>query len=168
MNPADLLSCDLAPHPRHDALLRRAARLAGECGPWRGVLFRAAEPRYAARVDRLDGVGAKLFGGRWNPAGLACVYGSAAPETAMAEALAAGRHYGLPPESAMPRTFFAFDAEFGRLLDLADGATRRRLGVALRDLMDCDWRAGRGAGRRERRGFPARIRRRRRTALPRP
>ena len=65
----------------------------------------------------------------------------------MAESLANQRHYGLPAESAMPRTFFAFEATLCRVLDLTDGTIRRRLGVALRDLLRCDWRGDYAAGR---------------------
>lgn len=65
----------------------------------------------------------------------------------MAETLANGRHYGLPAESAMTRTFFAFEATLACVVNLTDGQVRRRLGVALRDLLDCDWRAERDAGR---------------------
>ena len=144
------LDPSLAPHPEHAAFARRMAKLAadaGAAGRWSGVLFRSAEPVYAAREDRLDGVGGRLNGGRWNPAGLACVYGSTTPEGAMAETLATQRHYGLPAESAMPRTFFAFEATLYRVLDLTDGTVRRRLDVALRDLLACDWRGDRAAGR---------------------
>ena len=143
------LDPSLTPHPEHPALLRRMRRLVEDdvAAAWSGVLFRAAEPKYAAQEDRLDGVGARMFGGRWNPAGLACVYGAMTPETAMAEALATSRHYGLPAESAMPRTFFAFEATLGVTLDLTDGLVRRRLLVSLRDLLECDWRADVDAGR---------------------
>ena len=144
------LDPSLTPHPDQPAFSRRAAKLVSDgamVGRWTGVLFRSADPTYAARWDRLDGIGGKINGGRWNPAGLACVYGSTTPEGAMAETLAAQRHYGLPAESAMPRTFFAFDATINRVLDLTDGTIRRRLNVALRDLLTCDWRGEQAAGR---------------------
>lgn len=142
------LDPSLTPHPDYTALLRRMRRLATDAvRVWSGVLFRAAEPKYAQQEDRLDGIGAKMFGGRWNPAGLACVYGATTPETAMAETLATSRHYGLPAESAMPRTFFAMKAALAVTLDLTDGPLRRRLLVSRSDLLQCDWRADASAGR---------------------
>ena len=143
----DHLDPAVAAHPQHDALLRRMLRLAADAQPWHGVLFRSAEPKYAMRDDRLDGIGGEKNGGRWNPVGCRCVYGSLTPESAMAETLAAGRHYGLGPHAAMPRTFFAFEAEVTAALDLTDGAARRRLRVPLADLLGCDWRGERAAGR---------------------
>lgn len=144
MSPLDP---ELRPYPRYAAIARATLRLIDEAAPWQGTLFRSAEPTYAAREDRLDGVGGALHGGRWNPLGLACVYGSMTPEGAMAETLANQRHYGLPAEAVMPRTFFAFEGVVGRALDLTDGDIRKRLGVTLRDLLACDWRGDRDAGR---------------------
>jgi RES domain-containing protein len=50
--------------------------------------YRSATPQYAREPDLLTGEGSRLHGGRWNPPGIAAVYASFAPETAMEEMLA--------------------------------------------------------------------------------
>lgn len=78
----------------------------------------------------LTGEGSRRNGGRWNPKGIAVVYASFTPETAMAETLAHFRYYGFPIEDAMPRTFVAIATDLAAVLDLRDGGVRRRLQVS--------------------------------------
>ncbi len=85
---------------------------------------------------------------RWNPpASFRTVYTSRDPETALAEALAHFRHYGLPVHKAMPRVIVAIDSKLTRLLNLTDGVTRRAIGVAEKRLMTEPWRDFQKRGR---------------------
>jgi RES domain-containing protein len=68
------------------------------------------------------------------------VYGSLDVETAVAEALAHFRHFGLPVSKAMPRVIVALEAKLRRVLDVTDGATRRALGVSTRRMLEEPWR----------------------------
>jgi RES domain-containing protein len=110
-------------------------------------VYRSAAPRYATARDLLTGEGAGRFGGRWNPAGVAAVYGSLTPQCALEETLAHARYYGLPINTSMPRTFVAIETQLSHVLDLTDGSLRRSLRVSERKLLDCDWRAEAAAGR---------------------
>lgn len=83
-----------------------------------GEIYRSASPKYANSRDLLTGGGSRRFGGRWNPVGIAAVYGSLTPETAMEETLAHARYYGLPVHASMPRTFVAISFALKSVLDL--------------------------------------------------
>src|SRR5690606_2102466 len=126
---------------------RRIAALRSAAVNFTGVIFRSTTPKYATENDFVTGEGSRRHGGRWNPPGLAAVYGSFSPETAMAETLAQHRYYRLPVENAMPRTFVAIEVRLQRVLDLSDGAIRRRLGVSARRIQTGDWRRENGEGR---------------------
>lgn len=104
------------------------------------VGYRSATPKYARESDILSGEGSRLNGGRWNPIGLAAVYASLSPETAMAETLAYYRYYGLPLPQAMPRLFVAVSFHLSAVLDLTDGEVRRRLKISEQAMLTCDWR----------------------------
>ena len=69
------------------------------------------------------------------------------PEAAVAETLAHIRYYGLPPQSAMPRTFVAIEVSLSQVLDLTDGKIRQTLGVSNARMTTADWRADMRAGR---------------------
>jgi len=109
--------------------------------------YRSATPKYARETDLLTGAGSRQHGGRWNPPGVAAVYASLTPEVAMEEALAHFRYYGIPPHAAMPRTFVAIHARLSRVLDLTEGAVRRRLRIAEQRMLEADWRRDLRAGR---------------------
>jgi hypothetical protein len=66
--------------------------------------YRSTTPEYAKEADLNTGEGSKLHGSRWNPPGIAAVYASFTPETAMEESLAHFRYYGIPFHAAMPRS----------------------------------------------------------------
>ncbi len=104
------------------------------------AVYRSCTPKYAREADLLNGLGSKRHGGRWNPPGLAAVYASLTPETAMAETLAHFRYYGIPIHAAMPRTFVAIDVRLAKVLDLTQAPTRRQLQVSLELLLASDWR----------------------------
>ena len=111
------------------------------------VGYRSATPKYAREKDIVSGQGSRLFGGRWNPIGLAAVYASLSPETAMAETLAHYRYYGLSLSQAMPRLFVAVSIRLSAVIDLTDGNVRRRLRISEDELAGCDWRKEIAAGR---------------------
>jgi RES domain-containing protein len=111
------------------------------------VLYRSSTPRYATEDDLLTGIGSQRCGGRWNPVGLAAVYASLTPETALAETLAHHRYYNLPLEQAMPRTFVAIEARLRLVLDLGNGQVRQRLRLSLASLLAVDWRRDMAEGR---------------------
>src|SRR5436309_13486046 len=91
-------------HPDSEKLARALERCVGLATPWAGELYRSASPRYANKDDIITGAGSKAAGARWNPPGsFSTVYASLDVETALAEALAHFRHYGLRVLKAMPR-----------------------------------------------------------------
>ena len=95
--------------------------------PWQGTLFRFQTVDFPAPGDVLSGAGARGRGGRWNPPGLATVYGSTTDTTALEECKAHDRYYGV--ETKSPRLLVAIEAQLTRTLDLTDATTRRALGV---------------------------------------
>lgn len=135
-------------HPEFDRLARRVQRCLSLATSWRGTLFRSASPRYANKDDIITGAGSKAAGARWNPPGrFRTVYTSLHVETAVTEALAHFRHYGLPAARAMPRVIVALDAQLQRVLDLTDGRVRRMLGVSASRLLGEPWREMQKKGR---------------------
>jgi RES domain-containing protein len=68
------------------------------------------------------------------------VYASLSPETAVTEALANFRHYGIPEADAMPRVLVALDLDLEVLADLTDGSARRILRVSRRRMRAEPWR----------------------------
>jgi RES domain-containing protein len=121
-------------------LFERTVRFAGRAKRLSGIFYRSAVPKYAKSRDLVTGEGSRRLGGRWNPPGLAAVYGSLTPQTAIEEALAHSRYFAIPPHAAMPRTFVAIEFHLLSIFDLTDGALRRSLGVSERRLLNCDWR----------------------------
>jgi RES domain-containing protein len=113
---------------------------------FKSTAFRSAIPCYATETDLLSGYGSRKFGGRWNTPGLAAIYASLTPETAMAETIAHASYYGWPVQSIMPRTFVAISFSLKRVLDLTDGDIRRRLAFSQKRIIETDWRADMAAG----------------------
>ena len=133
-------------HPEYPRIARAFARV--PAAGWSGVAYRSVSPAYAGTRDLLSGEGVRRHGGRWNAAGsFAVVYASLSPETAVAEALARVRHYGIPDADALPRVLVALDASLASLADLTDGGARRILGVSRRRLRSEPWRRAADAGR---------------------
>jgi RES domain-containing protein len=130
-----------------EQLRTRLARLLTAAVHFRDVVYRSTTPQYATEADMLTGEGSRRAGGRWNPKGIAVVYASLTPETAMAETLAHFRYYGFPIEDAMPRTFVAIAADLAAVLDLRDGGVRQRLRVSEAAMLSLDWRREVAAGR---------------------
>jgi RES domain-containing protein len=128
------------PSPTFEQLQNRLVGVESSAVSFEGVVYRSSTPKYATEADLLTGEGSRRFGGRWNPVGIAAVYACLTPETAMAEALAYNRYYGLPIEDAMPRTFVAVRARLKMVLDLRNGAVRRRLQLSETRILTLDWR----------------------------
>jgi RES domain-containing protein len=114
--------------------------------PFEGVVFRSMGLRYANEEDATSGAGASLYGGRWNPVGLATFYASLSIELAGAEALATSRYYRTDPARTLPRVDAAFDVRLQRVLDLTERRVRRRLRVTITALKTLDWRAANNRG----------------------
>ena len=136
----------MTPHAEFPRLAAAIRRLPAR--PWTGLAFRSASPAYAGSRDLLSGEGVRRHGGRWNPAGgFAAVYASLSPETAIAEALAHFRYYGIPEADAMPRVLVAVEASLAALADLTEGRARRTLRVSRRRMRGDGWRRSAEQGR---------------------
>lgn len=133
--------------PTFEQLVTRFAALGTSAVPFDGVVYRSSTPRFATGSDLLTGYGSHSRGGRWNPIGVATVYSTLTPQTAMAESLAHNRYYGEPIEDSMPRTFVAIRMRLQKVLDLRDAKARRRLQVSMAKLLVVDWRQEMHAGR---------------------
>lgn len=96
----------------------------------KGPLYRAINPKYA--TDPLSGEGARLYGGRFNPKGMAALYTSLTPETAIKEANQIG--------SFQPVTLVCYEAEIDAVLDGRDPRALSSVGVGAADLADPTWR----------------------------
>ncbi len=106
--------------------------------PWSGTLFRFQTVDFPAPEDVLSGAGAKHRGGRWNPPGVATLYGSTTDATALEESKANDRYAGIVNRS--PRLLVAVEARLTRVLDVTSAPVRRALGVTLTELTAEDWR----------------------------
>lgn len=110
-------------------------------GSFSAIVFRTASPRYSDEREVLSGIGALKGGGRWNPKGIAAVYCSVTPEAALAETFALQRYYNWPDHSALPRVMVGIEVELVRVLNLTDGAVRKRLQISQARMLETDWRA---------------------------
>lgn len=95
-----------------------------------GTLFRALNPIWAR--SPLSGEGAAQFGGRFNPKGMAALYTSLKPETAMREANQVG--------AFQPITLVAYRAEIRHVFDATDPACLDAIGMTLSQIGDQSWR----------------------------
>ncbi|HEY6146394.1 MAG TPA: RES domain-containing protein, partial [Thermoanaerobaculia bacterium] len=129
----------LTPHPDYERLRRALTRSPRLARPFSGTAYRSTSPAYAGSKDLVSGEGVRRHGARWNPPGLAAVYASLLPETAVAEALAQFRRAGIPEFAAMPRVLVALEVSLARVLPLTSGSVRRRLRVSGRRLVNEKW-----------------------------
>ena len=97
---------------------------------YRGKLYRALNPIYAR--DPLSGRGAQIHGGRFNPKGMAALYASLTPMTAIKEANQAG--------SLQPTTLVSYEAEIETVFDGRDQAALKPFGMSAEALADAGWR----------------------------
>lgn len=95
-----------------------------------GKLYRALNPIFAR--EPLSGRGAALYGGRFNPKGMAALYTSVPVMTALREATQAGH--------LQPTTLVSYDAEIDRVFDGRDAAALAAHGFSAAALADAGWR----------------------------
>ncbi|MEY4814837.1 MAG: hypothetical protein RLZZ162_1910, partial [Verrucomicrobiota bacterium] len=127
-----------SPNPRYGELCAILAAHPEWLSPWSGHFFRFQTIQFPAGRNILSGTGARHRGGRWNPPGLAALYGSTTDTAALEEAKANDRYYGL--ETKTPRLVVAIEAKMGKMLDLTSPGIRRPLGITLAELSGEDWR----------------------------
>ena len=132
-------------HPRFAELHDQLRTHTEWFGAWHGTIFRFQTVDFPAPKDILSGEGARGRGGRWNPPGLATLYGSTTDTTALEECKANDRYYSVQTRS--PRLLIAIDAQLTRMLDLTNPVIRRALDVTLTELGAEDWRKLLAAGR---------------------
>ncbi|SFH86624.1 RES family NAD+ phosphorylase [Planctomicrobium piriforme] len=108
--------------------------------PIETVGYRSVTLQYAREKDIISGEGSRKFGGRWNPPGIAAVYLSLSPETAMAETLAHFQYRGIPVSAAMPRVFVSVSVRLSQVVDITQKTISQRLQVSNRALLESDWR----------------------------
>jgi len=99
-------------------------------GSYRGKLYRALNPIYAR--EPLSGEGARRYGGRFNPKGMAALYCSLSIMTAVREANQAG--------SLQPTTLVSYDAEIEGVFDTRDEAALQVEGMDPSALAATTWR----------------------------
>lgn len=97
---------------------------------YQGKLYRALNPVYAR--DPFSGIGAALYGGRFNPKGTPALYLALSPATALLEANQSG--------SFQPTTLVAYDADLPNILDCGLDAELAPFGRNSARLADPSWR----------------------------
>lgn len=97
---------------------------------FRGLVYRAHDPRWY--WPPVSGEGARLHGGRFNRVGVAALYTSLQPGTAMREASV----IGMPMQ---PVLVCAYDVDSKPIFDAADPSQRAALGIAGQDLRCPTW-----------------------------
>lgn len=97
---------------------------------YRGLVYRSLNPVYAR--DPLSGRGAALFGGRFNPTGMAALYTCLSPEGAIREANQVG--------TLQPTTLVAYQADFESLFDANAPDALAPWSMSPADLADPDCR----------------------------
>lgn len=111
-----------------------STRSTSACTPddvqYRGKLYRALNPVYAR--EPLSGRGAELYGGRFNPKGLAALYASLSVMTALREANQVG--------NLQPTTLVSYDAEIDGIFDCRDDEALEAKGMDAAALADSTWR----------------------------
>ena len=128
-------------NPQTDTLARGLSRAMKHAAPFAGEAFRAASVAYANRDDLLTGLGAKLAGGRWNPAGsFATVYASTTAEVAISEYLAHQRYFGFLDSDALPCTLVGLEVHLQNVLDLTRGEVRKSMAVSDARMVGDEWR----------------------------
>jgi len=146
IDPDTLLAEGWSAHPEFDALYRRMKILVKDSAkPYKRDLNRFIEPKWSGEADRLSGLGAKQYGQRWNPMGLAALYGAESAELAFNESIGRAQRAGFLPIQLTPRLIFAFRVKLAAILELTHGPTRTRLRVSKTRMVKCDWQRSRKA-----------------------
>ena len=104
---------------------------------FRGLVYRAHNPQWS--WSPLSGEGARRHGGRFNRRGVAALYASLDPLTAIREAQPLGR-------PMQPLTLCAYEVDAAPVFDALDEESRRDLGASDADLACPAWEADMLAG----------------------
>ncbi len=102
------------------------------------VVYRALNPVWVR--DPLSGEGARRHGGRFNPKGMAALYCTLDPVTAVREVSQIG-------QPLQPTILVSFHADIEPVFDGTDAAALAGQGMTPADLAADDWRAHMAAGR---------------------
>lgn len=90
--------------------------------------------------DPLSGEGARLNGGRFNPAGsFPVLYICRTRPCAVAELRRLGERQAIGVEGLLPRHLYRYDIRLDRVLDLTDAGVRGEVGLGLEVLTGPDW-----------------------------
>jgi RES domain-containing protein len=131
----------LRPHPQFAVFSKAVARRKPKAAQFRGAFYRAVQSRHSRSKDIISGEGSRLHGARWNPPHVfRAVYGNLDPASALMEALALQRYYGVDPAQALPLVVAACEADLECLLDLTDPAVLSEFGVSVDQMAVEDWR----------------------------
>jgi len=98
-----------------------------------------AKPLRSSALELTNGEGARRFGGRWNPPGIAAIYTSLDLSTPTIEAKAHAARFGIQLRSQLPVQISAIHVELQAGLDLTNGRIRRRLGLGIKRLLSERW-----------------------------
>jgi RES domain-containing protein len=101
------------------------------------VVYRALNPVWAG--DPLSGEGARRFGGRFNPKGVAALYCTLDPVTAVREVSQIG-------QPLQPTILVSYDADVDPVFDATDPTALAGQGMTSEALASNDWRVHMAAG----------------------
>lgn len=102
------------------------------------VVYRALNPVWVG--DPLSGEGARRYGGRFNPKGMAALYCTLDPVTAV-------REVSLIGQPLQPTILVSFRADVAPVFDATDTRSLADQGMTPEALAANDWRAGMASGR---------------------
>jgi RES domain-containing protein len=103
-----------------------------------GIVYRALNPVWAG--DPLSGEGARRYGGRFNPKGMAALYCTLDPVTAV-------REVSQISQPLQPTILVSFQADVDPVFDATDPGALEGQGMTPADLAADDWRVHMAAGR---------------------
>jgi RES domain-containing protein len=104
--------------------------------PFAGEGWRQLSPRY----DPLSGEGARLNGGRFNPAGsFPVLYACQSRPCAVAELKRLGERQAIGVQELLPRVLYRYEIDLERILDLTNDEVLAQIGLGLDLLTGPDW-----------------------------
>lgn len=109
---------------------------AATLSPFSGKGWRHLSPRH----DPLSGEGARLHGGRFNPAGsFPVLYICRTRPCVVAELQRFGERQAIGVDGLLPRHLYRYDIRLDRVLDLTNAGARSEVGLGLEVLTGPDW-----------------------------
>jgi RES domain-containing protein len=105
---------------------------------FQAVVYRALNPVWVG--DPLSGEGARRHGGRFNPKGMAALYSTLDPVTAVREVSQIG-------QPLQPTILVSFQADIDPVFDATDATLLAEQGITAEMLAADDWRVHMAAGR---------------------